>query len=186
METTAKIVALGDSITYGFPYTPQDSWVHLLEEKIGAELINRGICGDTTGGMAARFRRDVLRDQPSAVILLGGANDILNYLTVESVMDHLKDLIHMADASGIQPILALPTPCDYAEEERELAMLRDQIRRLAIDKSMLLIDFFQPLAATNGKFQRGLSIDGIHPSREGYRMMALAAEKILQPLFGVV
>lgn len=185
MENTAKIVALGDSITYGFPYTPQNSWVHLLAEKLGVEMINRGICGDTTGGMAARFRRDVLRDQPSAVILLGGANDILNYLTVESVMDHLKDLIHMSTAAGIKPIAALPTPCDYAEEGKELAILREQIRRLTIDESLLLIDFFQPLAASNGNFQRGLSIDGIHPSREGYRVMALAAAKTLQPLFGL-
>ena len=43
-----KIVCLGDSITYGFPFGPRVSWVAMLDQVLDAEIINQGINGNTT------------------------------------------------------------------------------------------------------------------------------------------
>lgn len=42
----------------------------------GHTLVNRGITGDTAGGMLSRFGRDVLNERPDRVLIMGGANDI--------------------------------------------------------------------------------------------------------------
>lgn len=66
-----KFVALGDSITYGYPFTPQESWVEILRQRTGWKVINAGISGDTLGDMAGRLNRDVLVHNPQVVMLLG-------------------------------------------------------------------------------------------------------------------
>ena len=37
------IVALGDSLTYGYPYSPGSSWVGLAAKELGITIYNRGI-----------------------------------------------------------------------------------------------------------------------------------------------
>ena len=70
-----KIVCLGDSLTYGFPYGPQASWVTYLSNAYGPGLCNAGVNGNTMEDMAARFDRDVLAKKPAMVVILGGTND---------------------------------------------------------------------------------------------------------------
>ena len=37
-----KIVCLGDSITYGFPFGQRVSWVAMLDQALDAQVINQG------------------------------------------------------------------------------------------------------------------------------------------------
>lgn len=60
-----KIACIGDSITYGFPYNPEQSWVYLASKSTKLNLLNIGVNGDTTGKMAYRFSNDVLNINPS-------------------------------------------------------------------------------------------------------------------------
>lgn len=53
-----KIVCLGDSLTYGYGVPRKDGWVSLAAQATGHTLVNKGVSGDTTGGMLARFARD--------------------------------------------------------------------------------------------------------------------------------
>ncbi|MDR1160507.1 MAG: GDSL-type esterase/lipase family protein, partial [Syntrophomonadaceae bacterium] len=68
-----KIVCIGDSITWGFPFGPEYSWVYQLEKSLEAEVINEGINGNTTSQMWRRFEHDVIKQRPSHVIIMGGA-----------------------------------------------------------------------------------------------------------------
>ena len=58
-----KILCLGDSLTYGMGVLHKERWSSLVAEQTGYTVVNRGISGDTTGGMLARFERDVLRQR---------------------------------------------------------------------------------------------------------------------------
>ena len=44
-----KIVCLGDSLTYGYGVSRSKVWTKLAEDKLHIEIINEGICGDTSG-----------------------------------------------------------------------------------------------------------------------------------------
>ena len=48
-----KIVAMGDSLTEGYPYTRRESWLTYLERELQCEVLNRGLNGNLTRNMAA-------------------------------------------------------------------------------------------------------------------------------------
>src|SRR6266849_2457203 len=62
-----RVVFFGDSIT--------DIW-KLEDYFAGKPYINRGIGGQTTPQMLARFRQDVIDLHPQVVVILAGTNDI--------------------------------------------------------------------------------------------------------------
>ena len=71
MTGRKAIVCLGDSITYGFPFGPEASWVELSAKALGLNMINMGANGDTTRAMRRRFKRDVTGLDPAYVIIMG-------------------------------------------------------------------------------------------------------------------
>ncbi|MCD8140286.1 MAG: hypothetical protein LUE17_11010 [Planctomycetaceae bacterium] len=46
-----KILCLGDSLTFGTGVTRSNAWTTLVHKQTGYEVVNRGVPGDTTGGM---------------------------------------------------------------------------------------------------------------------------------------
>lgn len=74
-----KIVAFGDSITYGDtgdhgePHPRR--WTTLLAEKTGHEVVNKGVNGDTTRLALERFPADVQESGADVVLIQFGYND---------------------------------------------------------------------------------------------------------------
>lgn len=71
-----SIACMGDSLTEGYLISEKSCWPSLLDKETGLKIINCGICGDTTGGMLARFYEMVIVPKPNYVIIMGGTNDI--------------------------------------------------------------------------------------------------------------
>ena len=46
-----RMICIGDSLTYGFGVPVESSWVEILNRESRAQVINKGISGDTSGGM---------------------------------------------------------------------------------------------------------------------------------------
>ena len=72
-----KIVCLGDSLTYGFGVSRSNSWTNIVNKETRLEIVNKGINGDTTSGMLARFNEDVVKNSPDIVFIMGGTNDFI-------------------------------------------------------------------------------------------------------------
>lgn len=180
-----KIVCLGDSLTYGYGVPRRDCWVSLAAEATSHTLVNRGINGDTTGGMLARFGRDVLGEQPDRVLLMGGANDIIFGGSDAPARLNLTAMANQAVANRIRPMIGLPTPV-YAEEIPEpwlsvtdyqsllpiFSAYRDWLVRFAGIFGFKTVDFAVPgLLPPEGHTHY---LDGLHPNKEGHRLMAEA------------
>lgn len=167
-----KIVCLGDSITYGFPFTPQDSWVQMLAEETGLEFINKGVPGNTFGNMLERINRDVLRKEPSHLILMGGINDVFARESLSRIYKNILDIVNKAQENNIQVILGLPTAIDYEEEERTLKKLRNWMKDYARDNNLKCIEFQQAFYNEKDELRSELLLaDGGHPSKKGYQEM---------------
>lgn len=180
MVNTKKIIAIGDSITYGFPYSPAVSWVQLTGEALRIPIINKGINGNTTGEMRTRFERDVLRLLPSHVIIMGGTNDACAGLDAEAVETNIRYMAEAAQQQGITPILGLPIPCNYLQDEYRLGLYREDMREYALANQLPVIDFHAAFLRP-GSRQPELTYyaDVLHPNERGYQVMAIAAAKVL-------
>ena len=176
------LVAIGDSITYGYPYMPERSWVNVIKEKFNIKVFNKGINGDTTEQMLLRFTYDCLNLKPTHVTIMGGANDAFCGISVESVLDNISKMIELAEAQEIIPIIGLPTPIVSMMEEDLLAVYRDKIRKLAEDKGLAIIDFYKPFIE-NGRVKEELFNDDAHPNIGGYEVMGEAAFNDLKLVF---
>jgi len=175
-NNTIKIAAIGDSITYGYPYDPALSWLNLAAEGLNIDYINRGVNGDTTDGMLNRFDCDVLRYKPSHVIIMGGTNDARFGLAVDQVINNIRDMVGLAVQKGVIPILGLPIPYNELAEEKLLEQYRAQMHQYAVANHVEIIDFNQAMVSDSGlNIKEGLHCDGVHPSTDGYEVMASVA-----------
>ncbi|MCE5285063.1 MAG: GDSL-type esterase/lipase family protein [Pelosinus sp.] len=173
-----RIVAMGDSITYGYPYTLEDSWLYLAAKELEIDCINKGINGDSTAGMVSRFECDVLKCKPSHVIIMGGTNDAYAAAAAKQVIDNIGDMAKSALYSGVIPVIGLPIPCNDSAEEKRLGQYREGMRRYAADNNIEVIDFHTIMVDDSGlQIKNGLHCDGIHPNTAGYKVMAGAAYK---------
>lgn len=179
-KNNIKIAAIGDSITYGYPYEPAVSWINLTAEALSIAYTNQGINGDTTDGMLQRFDHDVLRYKPSHVIIMGGTNDARFDITVDQVSNNIRKMVEAALQKGIIPIIGLPIPCNDLVQEKLLGQYRRKMRHYAEKNDVLFIDFHEVMVDDTGvNIKNGLHYDGVHPSKAGYEVMAGAVAKVL-------
>jgi len=167
-----KIVCLGDSITYGFPFGPRASWVTMLRDALKAEVINQGINGNTTSDMLIRFERSVLKYNPSHVIIMGGANDIICAESFDRITWNLREMIEKAKSAGIEVILGVPTPIDVPYWEKRIIRLQQWIMEYAQEHNLKIINFAKAFFDESGKIKSDLLLaDGAHPDTKGYEAM---------------
>jgi lysophospholipase L1-like esterase len=178
----ARVVFMGDSIT--------ENWVLADPQFFERGVVNRGIGGQTTPQMLVRFRADVVALKPQVVHIMAGTNDVAGNTgpaTVQDVKNNIVSMVELARANGIRVILASIPPAATFNWRPELrpgpqiqslnAWLRDYAGRNKLD----YIDYYTALAGPSGELKAELGNDGVHPNREGYRIMrGLAEEKIRQ------
>lgn len=188
MAERNKIVCLGDSITYGYPYGPETSWVETCSGVLGLEMLNRGINGDTTSQMRRRFNAHVISVKPAYVIIMGGTNDAWVGFTSERIQENIEGMAAKAFEHGICPVIGLPVPVNLDELNGfmpgdtiyVLDCLREWIRDFADENFLPVLDFYMPLLdPETGNANPAYFLDDSHPNQNGYRVLAEAAEKPL-------
>ena len=106
-----RSVCFGDSFVRGFGVKADENWVFLLNTPCST-FINHGICGDTTGGMLARFGCDVVPEKPNYLFLLGGLNDLLAGSPETTVQANYFAMVHQALHHGMIPVICTCPPFD--------------------------------------------------------------------------
>jgi lysophospholipase L1-like esterase len=190
------IVALGDSTTAGTPafrspieappngagdeHSQYAYW--LMQKHPGWSVLNRGVNGQRTDEIAARFDRDVLAAHPRAVIILGGVNDVYQGLPAEHTTRELRAMYDRAIAAGIAVIAASIIPYNSATRGQNVEMhdINAWIAaQAAKDPRITFVDTRAAVAASGNSDRLSGSPDGLHPDVNGYRALALAIEPAL-------
>ncbi len=173
-----NIVFLGDSLTHGYGTYPEYAFPYVVAQKLNIHAINKGENGDFTCGMSARFRNDVLNCHPDAVMILGGTNDILNAVSLNSTMNYIDEMVQSAHMAGIQVFLGIPMApdksqmLDFGFSAFKINRLLDrfenfhqQLLDYCTKNQIPCIDFYE-------KYPEHLFMDGVHPTAKGYEIMA--------------
>jgi acyl-CoA thioesterase I len=184
------IVALGDSTTAGTPgfRSPveappngagnvESQYAHwLMNAHPDWRVLNRGINGQRSDEIRARFGRDVLDAKPDVVVVIAGVNDIYQGRTAESVERELEAMYDAARAAKIPVVAGTIVPYNTAtpDQNRRMHAVNEWIRtyagRYAADT--VFCDTRRAVASPTDADRLLSSPDNLHPSPEGYKLMA--------------
>ncbi|MCP1108924.1 GDSL-type esterase/lipase family protein [Ohessyouella blattaphilus] len=185
-----KIVCLGDSLTYGYGVLRNQVWTAQLNRSCQDHLfINRGISGDTTGGMLARMDADVLSEAPEYVLLMGGSNDI--FLTGDFLLAkcNISSMVFQALSKGLHPLLGIPIPVckERLTSNWKIVIgdnnVNDKINRYRTwllefgeQYYVEIIDFYDAVIACESEAAE-LYLDGLHLNQKGQSLMTACVTK---------
>jgi lysophospholipase L1-like esterase len=193
MAALVIIVALGDSTTAGTPgfQSPLEAppegagnvesqysyWLQQAQREW--RVLNRGINGERSDQVRARFDRDVRREHPSVVIVVAGVNDVYQGRRAEDVQRELEAIYDAARAAHIAVVAGTILPYNTATPDATARMravnawIRDYAAR---HDDVVFCDTRAAVAAPGNPDRLASSPDDLHPSPAGYKRMAAALE----------
>lgn len=156
-KVPGRVVFFGDSIT--------EHW------KLPRGYVNRGISGQTTSQMVLRFQQDVIDLHPQTVVILAGTNDVLNLAGMTRpgmTLANIRTMVDAAKEHGIHVILCTIPPLKYdgASYSSQIKELNELVGVFSYHEGVGYVDYYGAMVDRNG-----LSIDGVHPSEAGYKIM---------------
>jgi lysophospholipase L1-like esterase len=190
-----RIVAIGDSTTAGTPgwLSPAEAppagrgdeksqysyW--LMRAHPEWDVWNRGVNGERSDQIRARFDKDVVDARPGAVVIIAGVNDVYQGRDASHVIEQLRWMYDRARAAAIRVVAGTIVPYNTATPEQNARMreINDWIRRSA----EAFADTRAAVAAPGNTDLLAESPDNLHPSAEGYRLMAEVLRPALERLF---
>ncbi len=187
-----SVVFIGDSITaiwgsgqQGSQFTHHPNW------------IDKGISGQNSTQVSARFQSDVVDLHPEIVHILVGTNDVYPGWTQQLSAANVDAMVRMAQANGIHIILATIPPwgcdasnCTTAESADSTLNRYDRINtwnawieQYALSKGIPVVDYHSALLAPDGEhYVPDMTMDGVHPSAAGYVVMTPMVEGVINAI----
>ena len=108
LPADSTVVALGDSLTYGYGATPQTSYPAILAELTGWQVINAGVNGNTSADVLARSAA-IIAQNPDLVLLGVGGNDVLSRTEPLTTKANITATIKTIKAANI-PVVLIAEP----------------------------------------------------------------------------
>jgi len=177
-----RVVFLGDEIT--------ERWGTGSEKFFpGKPYFNRGIEHQTTPQMLVRFRQDVISLKPKVVVILAGSNDLgglAGPITQNVAAENFMSMAELAKANGIRVVLASVTPvCNCTgrnwaarRSTGKILGMNEWLKTYAAEIGAVYLDYYAALVQGRA-MNKNLTVDGLVPNDEGYRIMASLAEKAI-------
>jgi lysophospholipase L1-like esterase len=163
-----KIIAIGDSITKGYP--DDYSWVPVVSKRLEIDIENLGVNGDTFAGILMRIDKDVVPKEPDLCIISAGTNDIFLGYEVAEIKKTIKQIIITLEREGIIPIITTPIPTIDEYSEKKLSELRQWIQAVCPHTIP-----FHKVFIDESLISGALLGDGVHPTHEGHDKLAEVA-----------
>ncbi len=197
LKDARRLLFQGDSITdsgrkespdgLGFGYAAIVAGVLATDPRFkGLEVVNRGVSGDRTAELIARWDGDCVALKPDALSIMVGVNDVWRlrgewngqaYIPPERFKANYEELIDRARSGGVKLLVLMsPTTIDN-ERDREVSALLDEetsiVRALAKKAKAVYVP-------TREEQKRVLkerpdfpwTTDGCHPSLAGHAHIA--------------
>lgn len=184
--TTSKIIVFfGDSLTAGYGLDDvENAFPGLIQQKIDSlglkyKVVNSGISGETTSGGKNRIDW-VLNEKPDVFILELGANDGLRGVNLSETKNNLQFIINAVKTKYLDTkivLVGMQIPPnmgqDYTSEFKNI------FPDLAKKNNLTLVPF---LLENVGGIPSLNQSDGIHPTKEGHKILAKNVWKVLYPI----
>ncbi len=172
-STSKKILAIGDSLTFGYEVSREKAWPALLQAKLRKQgfaklqVINAGMSGATSAFGLSALKFHLKRYTPDLLIYALGANDGLRGLSPTVMEDNIRKTLELAKEKKVKILLlGMKAPPNYGKTFP--ANFEAVFSRVAKDLDVAFVPFF--LEGVAGQPQLNQP-DGIHPNPEGYKIV---------------
>jgi lysophospholipase L1-like esterase len=186
--SATSFMAFGDSLTEGKTTLLPDmvfetSYTLKLQAQLQARytsqsvvVVNEGLGGENAIDGVNRFHNQLLNDKPQVVLLMEGANDLLQFgaTGIAGVITAVDRMGIDATGRGAQVFLATLPPADPRKVRGSggtfVPALNAQLTSLATARQWTLVD-------VNAAFKGDLTLlgpDGLHPTDAGHQVIAKA------------
>jgi lysophospholipase L1-like esterase len=198
----SSIVLIGASYAKGWS----------LDQIDGMRIINKGVSGEQSFEMLARFQEDVISLKPKSVIIWGFINDIHRSkrenidATITKAKKSFMEMVKLAKENQIVPILATEVTIrakdswsetlagwvggllgkksyqDYVN--KHVLETNKWLKNYAMKQNLLLLDLQPVISDENGRRQKEYATkDGSHISQKGYDKLTEYAQGVLEQYF---
>jgi lysophospholipase L1-like esterase len=198
IQTGDTILFQGDSITdcgrrdpagdgLGNGYVAMVSaFLQLHHPGLKLRIINRGISGDRTPELLARWQGDMADLRPQVLSIKVGVNDVWRlrgewagqkYVPLPEYEQNYRKLLEQAKASGVRQLVLMSPTTIEGEKDAELSRLLDErmecVKRLAKEFGAIYV----PTRETQKEVLRTRpdvrwTSDGCHPTTAGHALLA--------------
>jgi len=182
--STPVVLFLGNSLAAGFGLDPELAFPALVQQKIDSagwnfRVVNAGISGETSAGGLSRIDW-LLRQRIDVLVLELGGNDGLRGIDLDVTEQNLQQIIDRARAANpdVEIVLAgmqVPPNLGHTYTTR----FRTLFPELAEANGTHLIPFLLEGVGGIPSLNQG---DGIHPTAEGHRIVAVTVWETLRPI----
>ena len=145
--------------------------------------VNKGISGNKTTEMEARFQKDVIDLDPYCVVIEGGTNDIAAF-TSENILERIKKMAEMARKAHIDVVVGSVPPSnsfpklpDFRPEDI-IIELNGMIKQWADAEGFPYVDYYSVLVDDQKGLKEAYQKDTVHPNAKGYTAM----EGVIAPI----
>jgi len=176
VKPTAKVAALGDSITHGggAMSVPSGYVLYNWETYSPVPVKNLGHSGDTIAMLLERFDRDVLPFKPQILVVMGGVNDYRETTTTWSSVRHLTLIRDKCKKNNIVPVFVTAPPISASKialRGMQAVPYGDwRVRQHNINEwvkqQKYWLDICPALTDERGELKSVLTTDGLHPDNE--------------------
>jgi acyl-CoA thioesterase-1 len=174
------VIFLGDSLTAGFGLAADEAFpalvAHTLRERgKPIRMVNAGVSGDTTTGGLNRLGY-LLEQKPDLLVVGLGANDAFRGQPVESIEANLHAIVAKAKAAKARVLLlGMRIPTNFGPDySGDFAAMYARVAKL---EKVDLMPFL--LEGVGGRVELNLE-DGVHPNREGQKIVAANVVKFVE------
>jgi lysophospholipase L1-like esterase len=179
-QDQGAVVFYGDSITQGWGDNMGNSFP-------GLKVANRGISGDTTRGLLVRLEEDVLKLNPSGVVLLIGTNDLEEGASPEVIASNMKILLDALKKHNPDlPVIlckVFPSSASKRRPADQIKKINELYQGLAHKQDQItLLETWLLFANASGDSKVEEFPDLLHPNQAGYAKWAAA----LRPIFATL
>ena len=170
LDTSAVVLAFGDSLTFGTGAADGEGYPAQLERLIGRKVVAQGVPGEVSAQGLARLPAVLEATQPKLLLLCHGGNDFLRKLPESEAAANVRAMVRLAHDRGIPVVLIgvpkpgiAPSPAGfYADIAKEFAVPYEG----SILKTVLT--------------DNALKSDWVHPNAQGYARVAQAMAELLK------
>jgi lysophospholipase L1-like esterase len=167
---TDRVLAFGDSLTYGTGAPKGKSYPDVLADLIGRDVVNAGVPGEVTADGLRRLGGVLEKVSPRLVVLCHGGNDMLRKKNLSAAESNLRSMIQTIRATGASVVmLGVPKPGVFLSTA-------EFYERIAEDMQVPIEADIVPDLLGDRQYKS----DTVHPNARGYAKLAAAIDALLR------